>query len=300
MPIPWAPIITGGAALLGGILGNKSRQSIADNTNALTADQFNRGLDFNREMQESLFGFNESMMLQQMGFNKEEAALQRQWSAGQANINRDWLERMRATQHQTQVKDLRAAGLNPILSANSGAGVPASPSAAGMAASAQAASGAMQTAPSSGQFVQAGYQHPISNAVEALGAMNQTKQTDANVSKIQQEVENLKVDLHLKDSQMVELGARASKLIADADLTRANLTGQQIKNRVNSLVEKFIASSPGRAFIADKGVTRYAAAKAMKELGELEVKYGKSFDDLGNDAVLSGNPLQMLMKLLSQ
>lgn len=43
------------------------------------------------------------------------------FNAEQAQINRDWNEWMSGSSHQREVKDLIAAGLNPVLSANSGA-----------------------------------------------------------------------------------------------------------------------------------------------------------------------------------
>lgn len=53
------------------------------------------------------------------------------FSADQARQQMDFQERMSSTAHQREVKDLVAAGLNPILSANSGASTPSGASGSG-------------------------------------------------------------------------------------------------------------------------------------------------------------------------
>ena len=125
--------------------------------------------------------------------------------------NQQWQEHMSNTAHQREVKDLREAGLNPILSATGGASTP---------------SGGVVSAPQSDPGNQG-----IQTALQIASALKQFKQQDRNLDiqdrHIDNESRSVRIAEHLEPYQQSQIEAAINASNADVILKTA--TAKQIE-----------------------------------------------------------------------
>lgn len=144
-------------------------------------------------------------------------------NAKQAEKNREFQQYNSDTAHQREVADLRAAGLNPILSASHGG------------ASTPSGSTAQMTNP---------FEKSFSSAVEILRTMAQTQLVEAEAktqlempAKVQQDIASAKEQELLYRQQQITEGTKRSKMGYEINLIEGELKklgystlGEEIKN----------------------------------------------------------------------
>lgn len=123
---------------------------------------------------------SQGMAREQMAFQSQQAATARDFNERMVGEQRAYSTDMSNTQHQRQVADLRAAGINPLLSANTGAGTPTS-----AAPSSPSPGGAMGQAQN---IAGAGVQSALSMATQMATIKNinaQTVKTKADTNPVE-------------------------------------------------------------------------------------------------------------------
>lgn len=188
------------------------------------------------------------MAADQREWSAEQAELTRRFNSAEAAKNRDWQQLMSNTAHQREIKDLQAAGLNPVLSAMGGNGASVT---SGATASASNPNGASSQADTS-----------LTGAIVSLLGTSLKTMTDI-ASMSTSALTNQSVADKYTAAQMAaaEMSSSASRYGADRSVESAMIhaAATELAASLSSEATKYAAGLSNAASIYASDVHKYIA-----------------------------------------
>jgi cytochrome b involved in lipid metabolism len=215
-------------------------------------------------------------------FNKAEAKTTRIFNRTEARLNRRFQARMSNTAVLRRMKDMRKAGINPILAGRYEASQPNGAMAAAGIASAPSMIPMGNEVGAGLNAFSAMQQNEKVNA-ETANVQKQTEQLEMIMNKIDQEIQNLKSQQNLTDEQAKNVSELTEKVIVE----RANLVTEgksmSLKLLIEDMVTKYKLEHPGTTVMHAYGMEAKGVVNTintyMNLAGDEIRNFLKSFKD---------------------